>query len=149
MSNLVIRKRRGTISSMSSLTANSGEVYIRLSTDPHDADQRTTLVVHNGYTAGGVALSREDHVHPVATEMTAGFLSAADKTKLDVLSITGGIQNVLSNTTVVTPPQNTANFSTDFSVVSNVGASRFDFAISQTFRSEMMNDMIAFVVALG
>jgi hypothetical protein len=81
--------------------------------------------------------------------MTAGFLSAADKTKLDVLSITGGIQNVLSNTTVVTPPQNTANFSTDFSVVSNVGASRFDFAISQTFRSEMMNDMIAFVVALG
>ena len=149
MSNLVIRKRRGTSSSLSSLTANPGEVYIRLSTDPHDADQKTTLVVHNGYTVGGMALSREDHTHPVATESDAGFMAAVDKVKLDNLSISGGIQNVLSNTSPVTPAQNTANFNTDFTVVSNVGASRFDFAISQAFRNEMTSDMVAYVVALG
>lgn len=147
MSNLVIRKRRGTPTSLSTLLSLPGEVYVRLST-LSDSDKKTTLVVHNGVTTGGIGLSREDHTHPDATTATDGFMSATDKTKLNNLSITGGIQNILSNTVPVAS-ENTANFSTDFTVTDNPGATRTEFSISQAFRNEMNSDSVALIVALG
>jgi hypothetical protein len=140
MSNLVIRKRRATTSSLSSLVATSGEIWIDLT--------KHTVVVHDGSTPGGVPLAHEVHSHANATTMTAGFMSIDDKSKLDALSVTGGIQIVLSNT-VPLAPRNTANFNSDFVVVDNSGASRTDFGISTAFRSEMIGDMVALIVALG
>lgn len=140
MSNLVIKKRRGITTDMSTLVALPGEIFIDIT--------KTTLVVHDGSTAGGVPLAHEIHDHAAATEMTAGFMSADDKTKLDTLSLTGGIQNVLANTVPVTS-RNTANFSTDFSVADNSGASRTEFAISQAFRDEVTSNAVALIVALG
>ena len=140
MSNIVIRKRRGTTSSMSALVATKGEVFIDITAN--------TLVVHDGSTAGGWPLAHAVHSHANATTGTAGFMSTDDKTKLDALSVTGGIQTVLSNGTPVTA-RNTANFNLDFLVVDNPGAQRTDFAISPAFRSEMVNDMVALMVALG
>lgn len=140
MSNLVIRKRRGTTSDMSALVADIGEVFIDIT--------KITLVVHDGTTPGGVPLARGDHSHANATSLTSGFMSTTDKSKLDALSITGGIQTVMSDTSPL-PPQNTANFNTDFTVVDNPGASRTDFSISSAFRTEMIGDMVALVIALG
>lgn len=140
MSNLVIRKRRGTTSSMSTLVALPGEIFIDLT--------KSTLVVHDGTTAGGVPLAKEVHIHADGTTGTAGFISTADKIKLDALSIEGGIQNVLTDGTPVAA-QNTANFSTDFTVVDNPGASRTEFSISSGFLNEISGNTIALIVALG
>ena len=140
MSNQVIRKRRSTTSGLSSLVATAGEIWIDLT--------KSTVVVHDGSTPGGVPLAHEIHSHANATTMTAGFMSTDDKSKLDSLSLTGGIQIVLANTIPVTP-RNTMNFSTDLTVVDNSGASRTDVSISSTFRNEMIGDMVALIVALG
>lgn len=140
MSNIVIRKRRNTTTQLSSLTFTKGEISIDIT--------KPTLVVHDGTTAGGIPLAKEVHTHANATTLTAGFMSTTDKTKLDALSLAGGIQTVLSNTTPL-PAQNTANFNTDFHVVDNPGASRTDFAISQQFRDEINNDTVALITALS
>jgi hypothetical protein len=125
---------------MSALVGTPGEVFIDLT--------KVTVVVHDGTTPGGVPLAHEVHSHANATTMTAGFMSIDDKNKLDALSVTGGIQIVLSDTTPVTP-RNTMNFNTDFTVVDNSGASRTDVSISTAFRNEMVGDMVALIVALG
>ena len=140
MSNLVIKKRRATTTGLSTLVALPGEIWIDIT--------KPTVVVHDGSTVGGIPLAHEVHTHAAATELTPGFMSTTDKTKLDNLSINGGIQNILSNTVPV-PSENTANFSTDFTVVDNPGASRTEFSISQAFRSEINSDVVAVIVALG
>lgn len=143
MSNLVIRKRRGTVADMSALVADKGEIFIVVDPDI----TKTTLVVHDGTTPGGIALSRSDHSHSNATTVAPGFMSTTDKSKLDLLSATGGIQSVLANGIAVVA-RNTANFNTDFTVVDNPGATRTDFAISTAFREEMKSDIVAYIVAL-
>lgn len=140
MSNQVLRKRRYTTVELSSLTLPLGETVIDVT--------KSTLVVHDGSTAGGIALAKEDHTHAGATTGTAGFMSTADKSKLDALSLAGGIQNILSDTVPVTA-RTTANFSSDFTVEDNSGASRTDFSISQEFRDEINNNSIALLVALS
>jgi hypothetical protein len=140
MSNLVVRKRRYTTTQLSSLVLELGDIVTDIVAN--------TVVVGDGVTAGGVPLALKVHTHPNATTGTAGFMSTTDKTKLDALSLSGGIQNVLSNTTPL-PSENTANFSTDFTVVDNPGASRTDFSISQAFRDELTSDAVALIAALS
>jgi hypothetical protein len=140
MSNIVIRKRRGTTVELSALTPLVGELVIDVT--------KPTVVVGDGTTLGGIPLAKESHSHASATSMTAGFMSSSDKTKLDALSLAGGIQNILANTVAVTA-RTTANFNSDFTVIDNNGASRTDFAISSTFRNEITSDIIALVLALS
>lgn len=140
MSNIVIRKRRGTTTDLSTLTLPLGEIYIDLT--------KPTISIHDGVTVGGIPLAQEIHTHANATTSTAGFLSTTDKTKLDALSLAGGIQNVLANTVPVTA-RTTANFNSDFSVVDNSGSARTEFAISQAFRNEVNNNAVALLIALG
>ena len=140
MSNLVIRKNRSTTTGISTLVMLPGELWLDTT--------KPTVVIGDGSTVGGIPLAHEVHTHAAATELTPGFMSTTDKTKLDNLSINGGIQNILSNTVPV-PSENTANFSTDFTVVDNPGASRTEFSISQAFRSEINSDVVALIVALG
>ena len=140
MSNIVLRKRRNTTLELSSLTLPLGELTIDVT--------KPTISVHDGSTPGGIPLAKEVHSHAAATTLTAGFMSSTDKTKLDALSLAGGIQNVLTNTTPVTA-RTTANFNTDFTVVDNSGATRTDFSISQQFRSEINSNAVALIVALS
>ena len=140
MSNIVIRKRRNTTSQLSTLIFTKGEVSIDIT--------KNTLVVHDGTTAGGFPLAKEVHSHANATTMTSGFMSTTDKTKLDALSLSGGIQNILSNTTPLAA-ENTANFNTDFTIVDNPGAARLDFSISSAFRNEINSDTVALITALS
>jgi hypothetical protein len=140
MSNLVIRKRRNSTVQLSSTVLALGEVWIDIT--------KPTLIVGDGSTGGGIPLAKENHSHASATTGTAGFMSSSDKSKLDALSLAGGIQNVLSNTTPVTA-RTTANFNTDFTVVDNSGATRTDFAISAQFRSEVNSNAVALIMALS
>jgi len=140
MSNIVLRKRRNTTTELSTLTLLLGELVIDVT--------KPTIVVGDGSTPGGIPLAKEVHSHASATTGTAGFMSTADKTKLDALSLAGGIQNILSDTVPVTA-RTTANFNTDFTVVDNSGATRTDFSISQAFRDEINNNAVALLVALG
>ena len=62
------------------------------------------LIYFDGTTPGGVAVAKKVHSHPNATTSVAGFMSPADKTKLD--GITGstlppGSSTNNSNTTVI------------------------------------------------
>lgn len=140
MSNLVVRKRRSTTTNLSALVLSLGDIVADIT--------KPTIVIGDGTTAGGVPLAKENHTHPNVTTMTSGFMSTSDKTKLDALSLAGGIQNVLENTVPVTS-RTTANFNTDFTVVDNSGATRTDFAISQTFRDEINSNTVALMIALG
>lgn len=140
MSNRVIRTRRGTTSSMSTLVGLPGEVFIDLT--------KATLTVHDGSQAGGWALAHEIHGHPNVTTLTAGFMSPDDKIKLDSLSSEGGIQNILVDTSPVTP-RTTLNFSNDFDVVDDSIALRTDVALSDSFWAKVNTDILALVVALG
>lgn len=140
MANIAIRKRRGTTVALSGITPQAADIF-------YDST-KATLVVGDGSTAGGVPLAKEVHAHASATTGTAGFMSASDKTKLDALSLSGGIQNILTDTTPV-PNQSTANFNTDFTVTDNSGASRTEFSISQAFRNEVNSNAVALIVALS
>lgn len=80
MSNVTIKKRRNSTAELSGIVPGSGDIY--------QDTTKNTLVVGDGTTAGGHALSREDHTHSAATTSTPGFMSAADKVKLDGLSAT-------------------------------------------------------------
>jgi len=140
MSNIAVRKRLSTTAELSTITAVAGEVYV---------DQtKTTLVVHDGSTAGGVPLAKETHTHANATTGTAGFMSAVDKIKLDDLSAAGGLQTILSDTVALTA-RTIANFNTDFTVADNSGSTRTDFSISQTFRNEVNSNTVALIIALS
>lgn len=73
-----IQRRRGTTSQHSAFTGKVGEVTV-------DTDKKV-VVVHDGSTVGGVPMAKEVHTHSNATTSVAGFMSAADKTKLDGIS---------------------------------------------------------------
>src|SRR5574343_500848 len=77
---IAIQRRRGTTAQHGSFTGKAGEVTVDTT--------KWVVVVHDGSTVGGFALAKENHAHSNATGSTAGFMSAADKTKLD--SISGG-----------------------------------------------------------
>jgi Major tropism determinant N-terminal domain len=77
---IAIQRRRGTTIQHSSFTGKVGEMTVDTT--------KWVVVVHDGSTVGGYAMSRADHTHPNATTSTPGFMSATDKTKLD--GITGG-----------------------------------------------------------
>ena len=90
-----LQERRGTTVEHSSFTGKIGEITVDTT--------KKTVVVHDGSTAGGVPLAKEVHTHSAATTSVDGFMSAADKTKLD--SIAGGTinyQTVQANGTPVT-----------------------------------------------
>jgi hypothetical protein len=84
MNNKALRERKKLSSDNNTFTGKPGEIVI--------VTDEKTLAIHDGVTAGGVKLSKEDanstsiHQHATATQSTPGFLSAADKTKLDNLS---------------------------------------------------------------
>jgi hypothetical protein len=117
-----IQFRRGTTSQHTSFTGKVGEVTV---------DTTAQVVrVHDGTTAGGWAMSRFDHTHPNATDSTAGFLSAADKTKLD--GITGGTveyQTVQANGTPQTQ-RGILNVSANFSVTDDGAGNRTSIDLS-------------------
>lgn len=140
MANIVVRKRRASTTTLNGFVLQLGDVW----TDT----TKSTLVVGDGTTAGGVPLAKEVHSHASATTLTAGFMSATDKIKLDNLSLNGGIQTVQTNTTPVTS-RSIANFNTDFTVTDNSGASRTDFSISTAFRNEINSNTVALIVALS
>lgn len=140
MSNIALRKRRATTSDLSSLAGVAGEVWIDIT--------KSTLVVHDGSTLGGIPLAKESHTHANATTGTAGFMSATDKTKLDALSGAGGYQTIQSNGSAVAT-ETILNFSTDFTVVDNSGSTRTDASISAAFRNEINSNTIALIIALS
>jgi hypothetical protein len=140
MSNIALKKRLHTTTELSSLVLQSGDLFIDTT--------KSTVVVGDGTTAGGIPLALQDHTHANSTTLTGGFMSPTDKTKLDALSLAGGIQNVLADTSPVTP-RTTANFNTDFTVVDNAGATRTEFSISDTFRNEINSNTIALIIALS
>lgn len=139
MSNIVIRKNRNTTTQLSTLVISTGDLFIDVT--------KPTLVVGDGVTAGGIPLAHEAHTHADATEGTDGFMSAADKTKLDNLSQNAGILNIQSNTSTL-PSENTLNFSTDFTLADNPGSAT-NIAISATFINEMKDDMVAYILAIS
>ena len=140
MSNIAVKKRLNTTTELGSITPSLGELWVDVT--------KKAVVIGDGTTAGGVPMAKEVHSHANATTLTAGFMSGTDKTKLDALSLAGGIQNVLTDTTPVAP-ETTANFSTDFTVTDNAGASRTEFSISQTFRNEVNSNSIALIIDLS
>lgn len=158
MSNIVIRKRRDTRANYSTLIGLPGEVMIDM-TGPVAGGP--TLVVHDGTTPGGWPLAHEIHVHDTATGGTSGFMSNTDKAKLDQLSITGGIQTLLTNGNLVpndpthnggvgsAPARNVVNFSEDFYLIDNFTASRTEISLSPTFQEEINNEIVGLLVALG
>jgi len=139
MSNIVVRKRRGTTTSLSSLLPQTGEIYIDIT--------KPTLVIGDGATAGGVPLAKENHTHAAATESTPGFLSATDKTKLDALSSAGGYVTIQSNGGGVAQ-EGTINFSADFTVTDDHSFTRTDVALSNSFFENQDSNIIALVLAL-
>lgn len=84
MNNKALRERKKTSSDNSTFTGKPGELII--------ITDEKTISIHDGLSSGGTKLSKEDtnftsiHQHNTATQSTPGFLSAADKTKLDNLS---------------------------------------------------------------
>lgn len=140
MSNKAVRKQTYTTGQLATFVPVKGDTVVDLS--------KPTVVVGDGTTTGGVPLAKEVHTHANVTSGTPGFMSGADKAKLDDLSSAGGIQNILADTVPLTP-RTTANFSTDFSISDNSGASRTEFAISQGLRDSISSDAIALIIALS
>lgn len=70
MSQRAIRKSYYSTSALSTLVGRLGEFTVDIT--------KTTLVVFDGTTAGGVPLARADHTHALATDFVAGFMSAGD-----------------------------------------------------------------------
>ena len=113
---IAIQRRRGTSLQTASFTGKIGEITIDTT--------KWVAVVHDGSTLGGWPLARFDHVHDIATDSTAGFMSAADKTKLD--SVVGGVQNyqvIQTNGTDITPSRLKLNYTPNFAVTDGGGVS--------------------------
>ena len=121
---IAIQRRRGTTLQTASFTGKVGEMTIDTT--------KFVLVVHDGSTLGGWAMSRYDHVHDVATESVDGFMSAADKTKLD--SVIGGVQNyqvVQANGTDQTS-RFKINFTPFFAITDDGGGNRTSVDLTPT-----------------
>lgn len=102
-----IQRRGGTTSEHASFTGKAREITIDTT--------KWTVVVHDGSTLGGFALSRENHVHGNASVSVAGFMSASDKTKLDGLPSSVVYQQIQANNTPSTV-RSALNFSGSFAV---------------------------------
>lgn len=102
-----IQRRGGTTSQHSSFTGKPREVTIDTT--------KWTVVVHDGSTLGGFPLAKEIHVHGNASTSVAGFMSAADKTKLDDLPTSVVYQQVQTNNTPE-PTRSALNFSASFAI---------------------------------
>ena len=139
MSNVALRRRQGTTTDISAHTHPAGTVEIDVS--------KPTLVVHNGTDAGGVPLAKEIHTHVNATGGSAGFMSAADKTKLDLLSAEGGYSTI-QNLGVSVAQESTLNFDGNFVVADNPGTNATDVSISQAFRDSQNAMTVALILAL-
>jgi len=111
-----IQRRRGTTSEHSFFVGKPGEVTVDTT--------KNVVVVHDGVTAGGNPLASESHWHTEVSSGNAGFMSAADKIKLD--SIVGGTINYQIVQTNGTPVISRAatNFSSKFSVTDDGGGDR-------------------------
>ena len=103
-----IQRRRGTTTQHASFTGKAGEMTVDTT--------KWVAVVHDGSTAGGFALAAANHTHPNATDSTPGFMSAADKTKLD--SIPGGTINyqTVQSAGSAETQRPIINFTTNFAV---------------------------------
>jgi hypothetical protein len=70
--------RRAPSATVAAYTPAEAELWV--------ATDTKKLHLGDGVTAGGIPLARDDHNHPVATSGASGFMSAADKVRLDALS---------------------------------------------------------------
>ena len=102
-----IQRRGGTTAQHSSFTGKQREITVDTT--------KWTVVVHDGSTLGGFPLAKESHVHGNATTSDAGFMSGADKTKLDGLPSIVVYQEIQANNTPATV-RNSINFGSAFSV---------------------------------
>lgn len=59
--------------------------------------------VTRNLNAGDISAATDDHTHDVATQLIDGFMSAADKTYLDNLVATGGVQANFTETNPLSP----------------------------------------------
>lgn len=119
-----IQRRRGTTAEHSSFTGLLGEMTVDITKD--------VVVIHDGTTVGGWPMAKEVHAHSEATTIDAGFLSAADKTKLN--SISGGTINyqiVQANGTPQTS-RNVMNLSANFTITDDGAGNRTTVELSDT-----------------
>jgi hypothetical protein len=116
MAGITIQRRRGTTTQHQSFTGKPGEMTIDTT--------KWVIVVHDGTTTGGVPMAKEAHSHSNATTGLAGFMSAADKTKLDALPL-GGIYNqtIQANSSPVNQ-RHQVNFGSSFVVTDDAGGDR-------------------------
>lgn len=116
-----IQRRRGTTVEHNSFTGKNGEITVDTT--------KKVVVVHDGSTLGGVPMAREDHSHSQATTGSDGFMTAADKTKLDGLPSSIVYQQIQldnANQTV----RNVLNFSPQFAIVDDGGGNKTTVHIS-------------------
>lgn len=110
-----IQRRGGTTSQHSTFTGLAREVTIDTT--------KWTVVVHDGSTLGGIPLAKESHTHGNASTSVPGFMSAADKTKIDGLPTSVVYQVVQANGTPQTV-RNATNFSASFALTDDGGGNR-------------------------
>ena len=121
---IAIQRRRGTTTQTASFTGKVGEMTIDIT--------KFVCVVHDGTTAGGWAMSRYDHTHSAATDSVPGFMSAADKTKLD--GISGGTsyyQTIQLNGTAQ-PQEQKINLTSNFTTTDDSAGNRTTVDLSTT-----------------
>jgi len=109
------QRRRGTTLQHATFHGLEGELTVDIT--------KHTVVVHNGVTDGGFPLALENHSHSNASNVAAGFMSAADKTKLDVLPTGIYNQHVQANT-VPSTQRGSINFTTAFVVTDDNAGDR-------------------------
>jgi phage-related tail fiber protein len=121
---IAIQRRRGTTIQHSSFTGKMGEMTVDTT--------KWVVVVHDGSTAGGFAMASADHTHANATDSTAGFMSAADKTKLD--GISGGTLSyqILQANGAVQTQRAAENFSANFTLTDDGAGNRTSIDLSDS-----------------
>ena len=119
-----IQRRRGTTTQHASFTGKAGEMTVDTT--------KWVAVVHDGMTAGGFALATQNHTHANATDSTPGFMSAADKTKLD--SFSGGTINYQTVQSAGTPETQRPiiNFTSNFAVTDDGPGTRTSIDFSDS-----------------
>lgn len=119
-----IQRRRGTTTDHSSFTGKAGEITVDTT--------KWVAVVHDGSTVGGFALALGTHTHANATDSTPGFLSAADKTKLDsIASGTINYQTIQSNGSTE-PTRAALNLTPNFTITDDGAGNRTSVDLSDS-----------------
>jgi hypothetical protein len=113
---IAIQRHRCSTVRLTTYTGPAGEITV-------DTD-KWVAVVHDGLTAGGVPLAKENHTHAIATESTPGFMSAPDKIKLDTI-IGGSIsyQTIQSNG-FAQPQEEIVNYTSNFAITDDAAGNR-------------------------